>query len=308
MVWAVHALQTGREKHGGAYISYPKEAVTSEMGNKYSIYPWAIETIIGALLCTPKYKQEPGRRFRKLDCSKFQAVAAVYNLLLNLENVEYGLKLRNNSVIEEIPRIGHRQFEWQRGFVCGSLFYRYALMYGGAATSAHFQARRGVALDKFMLVGLSLMSIFQMTPWILQPATSQIAGLTGEEVRAAIAAISIPLKEARLRASGLRLSRNEIAYRPSVLREFPCVSFGNSNERLRAPLPDLIALRCTSGLFYDFIGAGSHIRNEIAERFETYCLSFIRHFIGAALAVPQMEYRYKKNNIKSPDILIRRAL
>jgi hypothetical protein len=99
----------------------------------------------------------------------------------------------------------------------------------------------------------------------------------------------------------------QVAYQPSLLRRYPVLATGSDGEMLRAPLPELILLRITSGIYYDLISGRQGLRHEAADRFEEYCASYLGHML------PRFDvrraYRYQSgsrgNRIESPDILIR---
>src|SRR5271169_86985 len=72
MVWAIDALQSGRADVASRYISFPREAVTADMGSSLKIHKWDMETLIGQLLATPKSRAHDGRN-KVLNCNLFGA-------------------------------------------------------------------------------------------------------------------------------------------------------------------------------------------------------------------------------------------
>ncbi len=94
------------------------------------------------------------------------------------------------------------------------------------------------------------------------------------------------------------------AYQPSLLRRFPVIAFCEA-QKLRSPLPALIFHRVTSGLYYDLIdGGGSHLRNEVAGRFETYSGDFIAAMMPRFEVVRSYKYRFRRNSTDTPDLLV----
>ena len=121
MIWAVDALQSGRAEAAARHLRFPAEAATSDMISKFAVYKWYLETLVGHLLTTPKYNPISDVK-RATNCSQFATVAKVVNLLRNLEDAEASIYLRRFSILNEMHRIGQRQFPWQRGFVNGTQF------------------------------------------------------------------------------------------------------------------------------------------------------------------------------------------
>src|SRR5262245_58580968 len=75
MIWAVDALQSGREAAAKPYFStYPPQAAveSSVPPSPFSIHRWELETLIVQLLLVPKeLPREQGNLV--LDCSKFES-------------------------------------------------------------------------------------------------------------------------------------------------------------------------------------------------------------------------------------------
>src|SRR3546814_8050672 len=74
----------------------------------------------------------------------------------------------------------------------------------------------------------------------------------------------------------MRKGHRHTAYRPSILRDFPIIAFGEKGERLRAPIPELIMYRYTSGLYLDVVQGGSAVWTDIGTRFERYVLEYLQ--------------------------------
>lgn len=115
--------------------------------------------------------------------------------------------------------------------------------------------------------------------------------------------ICAPIGEARASATDLRAPWKITAYRPSILRKFPCVSF-HEGRRVLGPLPELVVERVTAGVFYDLIGGGGDIRNEYGRRFELYAHNYIRAQLPNLNIISERKYKVGKQYIHSPDLLI----
>ena len=163
MVWSVSALQTGRENQARPFLTYPKEAATSDISSKYAIHPWKLETIVNELLAKPKAPIRPGKN-RRLNCQSFEAMARVNNVLTALEDAEDGLTLQRVDVLREMHRLAQRQFEWQRGFLSNAQLYRSGYIYGGPKAQSFFANHNGVTVSDFSLACCALRSLLQVLP------------------------------------------------------------------------------------------------------------------------------------------------
>jgi hypothetical protein len=89
MIWAVDALQSGREAVGKRYLSTypPKAAARSSVQSPFGIHRWELETLIVQMfLALKELPREQGNLV--LDCSKFESIRQTINRLRALENVE----------------------------------------------------------------------------------------------------------------------------------------------------------------------------------------------------------------------------
>lgn len=303
MLWTLNALQTGRAERASRFLnSYPPEAATEGITGPHKIYPWELETLVNELLTTGK---KPYRSFNSRDWSE---IANIVNQLRAVENAEYGARRGEANILVEMGRIGARQFPWQRGYVSISSLYRNAYIYGQGECAAYLQQAADLTLSDITLVGFSLLAVFYPEPAI-RPATDLELihqwGISPDTIRQTLDRIARPIADLRREASLLRDVEIETAYKPSILRQFPCIRIGHRDRTLVAPLPDLILDRVTNGLFYDVIGGGGPVREEIGRRFEEYSLALLSEMLDAEF-LPEATYPTRFGQIATPDILMRR--
>ncbi|MDF1847015.1 MAG: hypothetical protein P1U69_07440 [Parvibaculaceae bacterium] len=311
MAWAIDALQSDRVEVAARFIDFPQEAAESEIASPYSVHKWELETLVCRLLVVGKDTLRDGR-YRITDCSKFTAGATAANHLRNMENAESRIFLKRVDVLREMPRIAHRQFPWQRGYSNVSRFYRYAYLYGLGVCGEFFRHTHGLTLNDFSLVGFALHAAFQKSPNISRDYSLEEIGITPDTMEAALTLLSTPITNARAEAAKLVRAANKntatplpTAYQPSFLRHSPILAFGANNERLRAPLPDLIHQRITSGVYYDLIKGGTHLRNEAADRFEQYSADYIAAMMPRFSVGRSENYGSRKRPIFTPDVLVK---
>lgn len=306
MCWAAHAIQDGRAEHARDLFRFPQEAETDDITSRFAIHPWRLETLVNEVLARPKRKPAPnGRLNRTLDCSHFGTISAVMNALSDLENAEDGIVLQRVSALADMHRLTQRQFEWQRGFVSRAQLYRAGFLYGGDATTKFFETANGFSIDDFSLSCFALRALCQERPAVRNISGVDNVGLTKEVLTAALHQISMSHSDARGKIATLRGAEAHTGYKPSLLREYPFVRFADG--RTHAPIPDLIILRCTSGLFYDLVRGPDDVKNEIAGRFEQYCYNLLQVTLPELDIAKSFNYRARRgNDFASPDIVLYR--
>lgn len=305
MIWAVDLLQGGSPQVGRKHlVNVPEAAIGAKLGDKHFAYKWLLEDLINELL-TIEPVARPRTPHRVLDCRNFDGFIRVYNALHEMQDSEQILDVnRRENILAEMARIGHRQFPWQQGPLNIPTFYRAAVMYGDGALSDAYIQRHGISPSNMMMFGLGVWAQLGTQPTYdpRRMALPEI-GLTQEIVDAGSRLVTAPMAEHRRKAKEFRGGRREPHYRPSSLRAQPCISFGDDNSRIRAPLRELVISRCTDGLYYDLVGISDDVRRELGRAFEDYATRFIAAVMDAEVS-RSAEYRHRGNTVHSPDALI----
>ncbi len=302
MLWALNALQTGRADSASRFLgAYPPEAATEGILGPHAIYPWELETLANELLTTAK------GCYQMFNSRNWNSIGSLINSLRAVENAEYGVRRSNLNFLIEMGRIGARQFPWQRGYFGIPQLYRNAFIYGQGECAAYLHQTARITLVDLTLVGFSLFAVFLSEPAI-RPASDMALldelGINVETRDRALSRISRPITDLRRETSILRDIDTITAYKPSILRQFPCMRVGHRYRHLIAPLPELIMDRVTNGLFYDVIGGGGPVRQEIGRRFETYSLALLRKMLSGTRFLPESKYRTRHGTVATPDILM----
>ncbi|WP_091957297.1 hypothetical protein [Bradyrhizobium shewense] len=302
MVWAVDAAQSGRAETASRLLSFPKEVREAKFGERYFVFKWALETLVNELLSIKKRGAPPiGRPGRRLDCSKFETVAQCINTLRELEDAEDGMVLSQFNVLSVMHKIGHRQFEWQRGFFSYSQIYRTLAVFGGDLAKHYFESTYQISIAKFFECGFAFFALCQTHPGFRTNVNLTEVGLSPEVCDRALKLLSSPIEVIRAEAITIRKADGSTAYQASVLRKAPLLIFHPNVAR--APLPSLILQRLTAGLYYDLVGGGSHIWREIGARFESYCLELSTAILPELKPTGSFHYKFGKQ-YDSPDLFL----
>lgn len=304
LVSAVVAVQSGNPDALGAVKDLPPEAVGAELGSAYYIPPWSLETLVNELLAVPKRKGFGVVQTRILDFRLFHTLRTLHGMLVRLENAEDGVFLDTHDVFYEMARIAQRQFPWQRGVANAPHIYRSMLLYGTGTARDFFEVTGGLALPDFVKVGVYLTRTLEKRDLVSRDRDLSSIGIAPAVREAALAKFAIPHTEARTRAAAMRAGRRHTGYRPSILRDFPVIAFGDRGERLRAPLPDLVMHRATSGLYLDVVRGGAAVWTDIGRRFEGYVLEYLQAMMSPYKVAGEVEYGPKKTRHRTPDVLV----
>lgn len=306
LLWASRALQSEYSDAGRKFLrpeTIPDGAITTEMTSQYSIHPWEIETLANELMTTSKIMPKKDGKIRSLRWDHFGATIDCVNWLRKLENSEYRIQKKPKDIFVEMGRIAQRQFDWQRGFVNVPQFYRNAFVYGQGPCAAYFEAKNGISFDRFSEIGFMLFVAFTNYPVVVKGADWAKLGVDWAEVEKVLELVATPFGNARKLAIEDRRKIVHTADKPSILRRFPCLRFGDNGERVRSPLPDLILERVTSGVFYDVISGDGAVRDDYGRRFEDYCFRHLKATFPGLGWEREFKYRKKPNSFDSPDIL-----
>jgi hypothetical protein len=259
---------------------------------------WPLESLINELLVRPKFPEMLGRN-PQIDTSKFDGIRRAYNHLYKLEDAEYGIICSPATVFDEMARIGHRQFPWQRGYYHNLDLARSAYLFGGPHVAEYFSEQHGLKVADFVMAGFAIFSGLMSRPFMESASDIPEIGLTQDVFSRAVSMLALPIDESRERAAEMRMVQAQTAYRPSILRPWPCILFDGAS-RVRAPLPALVLARVTDGVYYDVVAAGGDVTREIGQRFEEYCFELLKsHFAEGAW---RPEGSYGSGQRRTPDI------
>jgi hypothetical protein len=314
MIWAVDALQSGREAAAKPYFStYPPEAATKSSlpPSPFSIHRWELETLIVQLfLVSKELPREQGNLM--LECSKFESIRQTINRLRALENVESARYLSGDLTIwGEMNRIAQRQFHWQRGYFNTPQVYRYTYLYAQGKCADYFKQTYGFEITDLIFTGFGLFATYLTAPWVIRKTSIPEIGLTAEIVQRAFPMMSCSRDEARTGTANLVAQAQEehgspipTALLPSILRKTPLIYVDDPN-RLISPIPETILLRITAGLYHDLISGGQGIINDANARFEQYCVDLVDAMMERFEVSGAYRYGPKGTQFDSPDVLIK---
>ena len=286
LLWATRTLQSEDPDGARRFIqpdSIPKGAVTTSIASKFSIRKWEIETLTNELMTIPKANAVRNGGIRRLRCDDFLSSLTCVNRLRDLENSEYRIQKKHEDIFIELGRIAARQFDWQRGYINIPQFYRNAFVYGQGACAAQFEGRHGISINRFSQIGFLLFVALSHSPVVRDDLAWTKLGVSWSEVEKVLSLIALTFSEATQIARAERRKVIHTADKPSILRRSPCLRFGNQGERIRAPLPELILERVTSGVFYDVIGGDGAVRDDYGRRFEEYCYRYMSDVLASVL-------------------------
>lgn len=302
LLWAANMLQSETPEVGLRYLrQVPREAVGAVSPDPNAIHKWEVELLANEVLTAPKKRQRKGRR---LSAHHYPNVLIAVNILRKLENKDHKVGGPDFDIWSELRRIANRQFPWQTGSANMPTLYRNVFIYGQDVCADVFNGLYGLSIPDFTKVAFGLHGYFQAQPKLLNRNALTSFGVSSELLTAALVPLMTGISDLQRRAITERKKVIPVAYKPSVYRQFPCVNFGGDSLSVRAPIPQLIINRMTSGLYYDVIRGDKKARQEYGPRFETYTLE-----LGHGL-MPELEWQaeraYKVNKKierKTPDVL-----
>jgi hypothetical protein len=311
LLWAVDALQSGREQRARHYITYPKEAATTDISSSFFAYKWDLETLATELLTGSKMPTKKGWN-KHVNCRVWGAAAQAVNHLREVEDVESALHIDGSTIMLEMHRVAQRQFPWQRGYANPQHIYRYLYVYGQGACATHFETIHGVSLADFSMIAVILFWQLSENPWIVRSDLTSV-GISKETVEAALKVMALPLEDGRAEAKAMQQKAavnaggaiTRTIYQPCLLRQFPILINPVVGGRLLAPLPQLVLYRATAGLYYDVVRGGSALVNDANARFEEYGRMLIRTYLPRFEVQPVHKYQFNGNPVDSPDILVK---
>jgi hypothetical protein len=314
MVWAIDALRSGRPDAARRVLSFPSQAADQSIGSPFAVHQWELETLLIQLFFTPEGGAQPGA-ITAFDCGKFNSVTDLVNRLRKLENVESAVYLRggNFNIFGELHRIAQRQFHWQHGYLNLPQFYRYAFIYAQGKCGEYFERSYGLPITELNFAGFALFTQSMRAPWISRTFSVPELELTADIMKRALPLLLVSVDRARMETKKIIDDVDAkhgppipTAFLPSILRRYPVMCLNDEATEIIAPMPEVLLMRITSGLYYDLIPGGQALLNEANERFEAYCASYVDTLMERFKV--SRAYRYeptKGSPVDTPDLLVK---
>lgn len=305
LIWATNILQSQNYKSALTHLdrkTVNPKAIGIQEPHEHAIHKWELETLANEGLTTPMAPAKGGKLVR-LKHDHYGNIVTCINRLRKLENKEFNLGGHKKNIFGELTRIGNRQFPWQVGSANMANLYRNNFVYGQGKCAEAFSEKFGISVADFSKVSFGLFAHFMSRPVMVGDQAFKVIEVSEELYRSALKPLCLPLRQARQMAMRARRSIIHVAYKPSIFRQYPCVSFSDGPLKVRAPLPQLIMDRMTTGLYYDVVSGGGPVREEYGRRFEEYCLKFSRASLPQYVWKPEEKYKIKKLAFDTPDIL-----
>lgn len=296
-VWSVENVRRGTPEGASRFLRFPRDAVSANPGDPYFIAPWTLETLVNEALV--HQSATPITR-RYLDTSRWESFVLLYNLVNEIENAESLDDIPDSKIVDAVPRIGWRQLGWQTGYQSSQRYFRAWWLYNFPEANEFFQESYGITAERFGFIGFAVASQLVSHPAVKIEAKLHEIGIKGEERDAFFKLVSLRETAAKKGARAQRRWRGQIAYKPSLLRKWPMIVI---HSEAFCPLPELLHLRVSDGIFYDLVGSDD-LRRIIAERFESYVAEVTQHYMPKFRILREEQYGPRSRSRATPDLRI----
>lgn len=303
LIWAIDALQSDRERVAARFLSYPEEAVTNSVPDPNFAKKWVLEDLINYALTIDRKNPGSNKRMRTLNCAEYETFRLTYNWFFNMQMYDNERERKHVHILDELTRIGHKQFAWQLGFWTVPHVYRHIYIYSGGKTKAAFQNAYDTELATFFMLGMAYYAEARARPFFKVDLDVSQIGYSETDRLAIIKLIGMPLMASRKLAKKYARQSFGVSYRPSILRDHPLILVGDDEKVGIVPLPELIPWRISHGIYYDVVKLGDEVRTEIGDRFEQYCTNILSELFPSRKFLREEDYGLsKKIQMKTPDI------
>ncbi|WP_163266431.1 hypothetical protein [Chelativorans alearense] len=297
MIWAGAAIKYGHVDKGLAQFQIAPPELIEGLKKPAALNFWTLETLVNEYLTTPTRLNS--QRVHVLNCKDLNNLGGLHNRIMELENADDSIFLSQNHVLSGMARIAQRQFSWQRDNWNRTSLFRSTMLFHFPEAEEHFRAKHGISMGDFSRVGLLAYSHLKAYPAIALNVDAKPVGLSDETRDAAFTILSETVLSARKEATSMRAAHPYVAYKPSRLREKPCL-ISKDGRRIFAPIPELVMERYTRGLYYDLVDGGGRLNDKLGKNFENYCVTLLRGSLERITVHP--ETIYKKGQQRTPDI------
>ncbi len=298
-VWQIRQLQSENSCTTNFFYRIPQEWRVTKPGERFFFYQWRLETLINVRL--ERHKNSPLLPFRLLNLKEPNSFLLLWDALHRFENSLDKISLKNHDVFEEMFRLTRRQFEWQQGFSNAQRWLLYCTIFHGKECKKAFFEKHEVELDLFVKFGFAVVAVLSNSFRIAKSSDFKVFGISDSIRDKCWMILSASVDRISEECVELRRNFGDSVYAPSILRNRPCISFG---DYLVAPLTECIHSRVTDGIYYDVIKSGA-ARSEFGNLLEEHVLQMLQLFPSGFKIYPEFSYGSPVKH--SPDVFIAQA-
>lgn len=273
-LWVIHAyvqhLQYGRAMPLEIEVL---QSVSAKGVLGRFVHPWSLDVLAREVLIN---SPDESARHTSRTLRNWNYFAATLNKLKLFEDV-LGEAYPKGSIMLELHRIAHRQFQWQMP-PTSRWISRYYKVFSHPVLDRILQRKLGLTVKELYLVGLAYMGHYWNDAVLRYPPRIDVPGLHVEMFERVRAHFSLELANMRARALEARELNVNYAYASNPLRIYPMVQMNvDGHDSLVVPIPAFLTRRLTEGIYYEIRG-----EPEFAEAFGESFQSYVGEVIARA--------------------------
>jgi len=257
------------------------------------IYQWELELLLREIILN---SQDTERGLKTL--KKWNYFVGAINKIKEIED-----KLSHvdkNNVLKEFFRLAHRQFPWQSNINL-MYFYRYYRIFNEPDIDKILYEKVGVHYENLFLMGASLLGYFKEKCIIREPFSTNMKGITNDEIKKLFNIISIDLNDFKKIIQKEHSIDEKFAYNTYMLKLYPIIkSKLKGDDFYFCPLTTLLYWRFTSGIYYE-ICREKDFDKPFGYAFQKYVGEVLNKANKKMTIYPEEEYGPKKNKKKTVD-------
>lgn len=226
------------------------------------IYGWQIET-----LCRELVLNAPDNG--TLSLMKWKHLAKAFDLIGAAEEAAFNANGKTMDIMLEVHRSAHRQFPWQNSFSHNSVV-RAIKIFGQKEVDNVISSELGMTSAQVTALGIAMAGHFRGSPYLSNPGTYRQLGISAEALKAYLGRTCYSLKDLVQKTREQQRYDHDWAYTFNPLVEKPLVAIGTDQGlRILCPIPRLLTLRATGGIYYD-IARSKSLSTPYGLSFESY--------------------------------------
>ncbi|MBI2458968.1 MAG: hypothetical protein HYV53_00250 [Parcubacteria group bacterium] len=260
------------------------------------IYQWELELLLREIILNSQ-DTEKGLETLK----KWNYFIGAINKIKEIENKL--CHVDKNNVLKELFRLAHRQFPWQLNINL-MYFYRYYRIFNELDIDKILYKKVGLHYENLFLMGASLLGHYKNNFIIKEPFSTNIKGITNDEIKKLFNIISIDLDDFKKIIQSEHSVDEKFAYNTYMLRLYPIIKNKLKGDNVYfCPLTTLLYWRFTSGIYYE-ICREKDFDKPFGFTFQKYVGEVLNKANKKMTIYPEEEYGPKKNKKNTVDWIL----
>lgn len=299
VIWNYTAFLYGRQPSFSEIETSREYLNLDYIQKRRNMSEWELELLTREVILHSEENAYSPKTLRSLNY-----LAGCITKIKNIDGKIAELYIDQGNIMQEMHRLGHRQFPWQIKNPSLEYFTRYYKIFSEPSLAKLVNESIGVSIQEFYIIASLLWGYFLDKVAVDYPPRIEVSGITLEKLNKFITHLSCDLQEYRIKVKEKQELNEKFNYSPNIGRYFPLIRmnyFGKNS--LVCPDSTLLFWRVTDGLYYEIYKLAD-FGNRFGSSFQKYVGDVLEKVCKNMKYFEEREFGSRHNKKDSVDWIV----